>query len=240
MDKATILDAIREQAEANGGVPVGRGRFEALTGIRETDWAGRYWARWGDAVREAGYEPNTLKQPQSDDALFTALASLTRDLGHLPTSREMALRRRVDPSFPSHNVYARFGRKADVAARLLEHCGTNPGLDDVAIICRSIVTKQAPEAEEASSDDGPVPGEVYLMKSGQHYKIGRSNAAGRRAYELAIQLPERLEMVHVIRTDDAIGIERYWHQRYEAKRLNGEWFALSTADVAAFKRRKTM
>lgn len=78
------------------------------------------------------------------------------------------------------------------------------------------------------------------MKSGHHYKIGRSNAPGRRAYELAIQLPERLEMVHVIRTDDTIGIERYWHQRYEAKRLNGEWFALSKGDVAAFKRRKTM
>ena len=240
MDKATILDAIREQADANGGVPLGRGRFEALTGIRETDWTGRYWARWGDAVQEAGYEPNTLKRPNSDEALFTALASLTRDLGHLPSSREMALRRRTDPSFPSHNVYARFGRRADVAAKLLEHCGTHPDLDDVASICRAVVGKRRPEPAETGSGEGPVPGDVYLMKSGRHYKIGRSNAAGRRAYELAIQLPERLEMVHVIRTDDAVGIERYWHQRYDSKRLNGEWFALSKEDVAAFKRRKTM
>lgn len=240
MDKAAILDVIREQAEANGGVPVGRGRFEALTGIRERDWAGRYWARWGDAVREAGYEPNILQRPYSDETLLSALASLARELGHLPSSREIALRRRADPSLPSPNVFARFGRRPDLAARLVEHCGADPGLDDVAAICRSVATKRPPERPEETSGDGPIPGQVYLMKSGHHYKIGRSNAAGRRAYELAIQLPERLEMVHVIRTDDAVGIERYWHQRYESKRLNGEWFALSKADVAAFKRRKTM
>lgn len=240
MDKATILDAIREQAEANGGVPVGRGRFEALTGIGEAAWSGRYWARWSDAVREAGYEPNTLQRPHGEEALLSALAALTRDLGHLPTRPEMALRRRADPSFPSPNVYARFGRRADLAARLLEHCRADPGLEDVATICRAVATKRPPERPEETSGDGPIPGQVYLMKSGHHYKIGRSNAAGRRAYELAIQLPERLEMVHVIRTDDAVGIERYWHQRYESKRLNGEWFALSKADVAAFKRRKTM
>ena len=152
----------------------------------------------------------------------------------------MTLRRRADSSFPSPNVFARFGRRADLAARLVEHCGTDPELDDVALICRSAATKRPPEPEEAPSGGGPIPGDVYLMKSGHHYKIGRSNAAGRRAYELAIQLPERLEMVHAIRTDDAVGIERYWHQRYESKRLNGEWFALSKEDVAAFKRRKTM
>jgi hypothetical protein len=81
---------------------------------------------------------------------------------------------------------------------------------------------------------------VYLIKSARFYKIGRTNSAGRREYELAIQLPERASMVHQIKTDDPVGIEEYWHKRFRDKRRNGEWFELSAADVAAFRRRRFM
>lgn len=238
MDKAEILAAIRRCADENGGVAVGRERFVALTGIRESDWLGRYWARWGDAVSEAGYEPNTLQAAYTDEHVLDALAELVRTQGTFPTTAEMRLHRRSNPAFPAHNVFSRFGGKADLVARLVEHLRGDPEWADVAAIAEAVGAQQPKRDEPEPEGSALLAGQVYLMKSGAHYKIGRSNSAGRRAYELAIQLPDRLDIVHIIDTDDAVGIEQYWHRRFAARRANGEWFNLTKADVAAFRRRK--
>lgn len=239
MEKTDILEAIRRCAEDNGGVALGRERFEALTGITESRWSGRYWVRWSDAIVEAGYEPGAMNAALADEDVLGALAGLTQELGRYPTQPEMVMKRRMDTAFPSAKVFNRYGNKAGQAARLIEFCGNDPALAEVVAIAEPVAARASKRKEtEDPAGDGLVPGQVYLMKSGAHYKIGRSNATGRRAYELAIQLPDRLEMVHVIETDDAVGIERYWHERFADRRRNGEWFKLSATDVAAFKRRK--
>ena len=83
---------------------------------------------------------------------------------------------------------------------------------------------------------------MALLKVGRErrYKIGKTNLVERRTDQISVQLPETLELVHSIRTDDATGIESYWHRRFAGKRTKGEWFNLSRDDITAFKRRKFM
>jgi hypothetical protein len=85
---------------------------------------------------------------------------------------------------------------------------------------------------------------VYLavLKLGREkrYKVGKAVLVERRKDQISLQLPEDLELVHAIRTDDAYGIEGYWHRRFATKNTKGEWFSLSHDDVQAFKRRKFM
>ncbi len=239
-NKGHILTEIRRTAAANGGVPLGTGRFLAETGIRESDWHGRFWVRWGDAVREAGFEPNQLQQAIPENRLLETLSSLLRELGHFPVAGEIKIKGRNDPVFPSYNTFRRFGGKGALAARLLRFCQEHAGYEDVAAMCAPLAGP-AVESDKSAKLEAPAElGFVYLMKSGRFYKIGRSNAVGRRERELAIQLPEKVKVIHSIKTDDPAGIEEYGHKRFQTRRKNGEWFELTSADVTAFRRRKFM
>jgi hypothetical protein len=201
---------------------------------------GKIWARWGDAVREAGCSPNEFQIALDDAYLLDQLAILIRDLGHFPVNMEMRLRKRADTSFPNEKVYERFGTKRKLAERIIDHCRSKPDFQDVIALCGPLPTAHVlPAAAKSPTEEF---GFVYLLKSGRHYKIGRSNAAGRRERELDIQLPDKAVNIHVIRTDDPVGIEAYWHNRFATKRIRpgAEWFKLDSADINAFRRRKFM
>jgi Meiotically up-regulated gene 113 len=241
MDKQHIVDEIRRTAKANGGVPLGRGRFLKETGIRESDWRGRIWVRWSDALREAGFEPNKRQTAIDDSVLLEKLIALMRELGHFPVAAEIGLKSSQNSSFPNPKTFSRLGLKQELAAKVLAYCETRSGYEDVSAICTASLAKPTvPEKSDDGFDGSEVFGFVYLMKSGRHYKIGRSNAVGRREYELGIHLPDPLSTIHKIKTDDPVGIEAYWHKRFDAKRKGGEWFALDASDVRAFRRRKFM
>jgi hypothetical protein len=79
-----------------------------------------------------------------------------------------------------------------------------------------------------------------LIKHGNRaeYKIGRTLNPVRREGEIRLELPEKLQPVHYIKTDDPSGVVKYWHDRFAKQAKEGEWFALTFADVQAFKRWK--
>jgi hypothetical protein len=239
MNKEHILQEIKRTAEANGGTPLGWRKFAQETGIHERDWSGKLWARWGEAVREAGYTPNRMTEAYEEAELFEKFILLARELKKLPTDKDLRLKAHHSPDFPDAGTFTKFGRKAELVRRVMEYCRTREDHEDITAMCES----HTPCRDDIADESEPVEGEmgfVYMMKSGKFYKVGKSNSAGRREYELGIQLPEKLKAVHAIRTDDPTGIEGYWHNRFAAKRQNGEWFDLDAADVAAFKRRKFM
>lgn len=241
MDKDFILSEIKRTAEQNSGVPLGSRKFANVTGIKKTDWYGKHWSRWGDALTEAGYARNEFQSAYDDSSLLDALALLVRELGRFPVEGELLIKAREDKAFPSRATFVKLGAKAERVRKLLDYCAKTPGLDDVAAICRSVVADRKKEApQEPESGTETQLGFVYLARMGKYYKIGHTGSLGRREYELTIQLPEKLTLVHSIRTDDPNGIEGYWHKRFERQRANGEWFELSAQDVRAFKRRTFM
>jgi hypothetical protein len=238
LDKAFIINEIKRTAAANGGKPLGMQRFEKETGIRKWDWYGKHWRNWGEALQEAGFTPNEFHRTHNKEYLIETLIELTRELRHFPTEPDLVAKDRQSENFPSYKCFERLGSKAERIRKVREYCETHDGYEDVLLLC-----PDEPIERESPLRDRPAPtelGSVYLMKSGRYYKIGKTNAVGRRERELAIQLPEKVSCVHEIRTDDPAGIEAYWHRRFADKRKNGEWFELAAEDVVAFKRRRFM
>ncbi|HLZ14603.1 MAG TPA: GIY-YIG nuclease family protein [Candidatus Saccharimonadales bacterium] len=237
MQREDILAEIRRTARENGGKPLGRERFERITGIKPYDWA-KYWARFGDAQKEAGFKPNTLMAAYDEVHLLDKLAELTQELGKFPTHAERRMKSFNDSSFPNVGTFQRMGNKHEVLGKLLAYCSSQSKYADVIQILKGELAETFSTSgakDSVANEDAPY-GSVYLFKSGRYYKIGMTKDTVRRGSELRIQLPERMDLIHVIQTDDPSGIEAYWHKRFEAKRMNGEWFNLTPADVRAFKR----
>lgn len=232
--KQNILDTIRQTAKENDGVPLGMNRFEKETGIKPYDW-GKYWARFGDAQKEAGFSPNQLQVAYSDEFLFKKFISLADKLNKFPTSREIRIEKNNNSEFPDYSAFMRaFGSKERLSLKLLDYCQESKGHENIVKLCEEIIKKKS-ELENYDDKSKRNLGAVYLFKHGKYYKIGKTNDTVRRGNELKIQLPENLDLIHEIKTDDPSGVETYWHKRFEAKRKNGEWFDLNVADIKAFK-----
>jgi len=217
-----IIGEIRRLAQKSGGQPPGARLFEKETGIRQGAWRGVYWARWGDAVTEAGLTPNVALERHDDAFLLGKIADLCREMGKVPTAMEYRIYNRSHPEFPNHKaIYRNFQSSENMFRRLAEWTAANDAYADVAAMLANKISK--PVSEKKSSVDGF----VYLIQWGANYKIGRGDQLEKRVKQVRTGLPDSGSLVHAIRTDDPPGIEAYWHRRFADK-----------GDVAAFRRRK--
>ena len=245
MDKEFIISEI--QRTATDGKAIGQKRFTSETGIKTHEWQGKYWARWGDALIEAGFSQNDWNSAHEQDFVIESVLRLAQKLGKFPTKYEIDLARNDDPSLPGHKALSRLGSRSEVREKLLAYCTANPDFADLGELVRSmrvpasVTPSAANEATESITN-----GYVYLVDAQEAFKIGSTRAPYRRVAELANQSAKGAELLHLIATDDPEGIEKYWHRRFDDKRItglnkqSGEWFALSPDDIRAFKRRKTM
>lgn len=240
VDKQRILELIRRLATENGGRAPGSQRFQSVTGIGKSEWYPKLWIRWGDAVREAGLEGNSMSTSFSQELLIQKYIQLIRELQRFPIEGDLVHKRMADRSFPNRDAFnRRLGTKSERAARVAEYCRTHEGCEDIVPFCAAISSLHSPDLDEPTPEVRSV-GYVYLIKHGsrREYKIGRTKNPLRREGEVRVELPEKVQPIHVIKTDDPAGIESYWHSRFAAKRKEGEWFALTPDDVRAFKRWK--
>jgi hypothetical protein len=200
-----------------------------------SDWYPHIWLRWGDALEEAGFEANRLAEKIDADVVLDRYVAFIRELGRVPLNAELKVKAKGDPTFPSHGVFDKFGGKAALLAATRERAERIGAADVLAVLPNATAVT---ETSDLGSAKRIRTGFVYLMKSGRHFKIGRSNSVGRREWELGIKIPIPPTTIHYIETDDPIGVEAYWHRRFADKRGEGEWFNLVPDDIASFKRWK--
>lgn len=231
--KTEILHEIRRVANVLGKAP-GVAVFTQQSGIPQHHWYGKIWARWSDALTEAGLTGNQLQDRFSSDDVLTKVLTAAIKFGRVPTTPEMKILRREDGSFPNpKTVSAHFGNRSQLIEAIRGRCDGDP------VYSAILASLPAPTVKPKVTMSTKV-GWVYLLKSGPHFKIGRSDTLERRVREISVALPETVTLEHAIETDDPVGIEGYWHRRFSDQRANGEWFKLEADHIKAFKRRKFM
>ena len=207
MNKEQILAEIRRTAADNGGTPVGMGRFEKDTGVKETDWRGRFWVRWSDAVREAGFTPLPLNSKTDQTVLLSQLASFVRELGRFPTYAEIRMRKLQDAAFPSHGVVTRMGSRRQILEQVAAFCEDRPDFQDVAVISKRLMDND-PEASALDSSEGNlVTGYVNLALM----KVGREKRLKIGKAKLVCQTYlSQQKAIHALPTEDSALLIRYF------------------------------
>jgi hypothetical protein len=77
-------------------------------------------------------------------------------------------------------------------------------------------------------------GQVYIIKAGRYFKIGKAKNA--KARIRVLRLPFKHKAVAVFDVLDRHVAEKYLHRKFASQRVNGEWFRLSADDITGISR----
>lgn len=143
---------------------------------------------------------------------------------------------RYRPSPPGRRFWTQtkpfFGFAPDVAHRYMFAPTFAEYFPDISVVTAA----SRPHAVEVlRPSDNPKGGYVYLVRSPYGVKIGKSVNVKSRTRLFEVKLPFPITVEHYAWFEDYSFAERDLHRQYHAKRLEGEWFDLSSADIAAIK-----
>jgi hypothetical protein len=235
--KQDILEKIRRIASETGEAP-GQIKFANLTGIKEHAWRGKYWRGWTEALADAGFSAKAWQVSYDETDLLLKVADLTSKLRRFPSQVDFQLEAANGQDFPSVQTIKRRWNMAELAIAVAGYCDT-VGRQQDADFARSYASSRPTTPAKDDDDEaaaGTALGHVYMQRHGTDYKIGFTKSLNKRGRQIQIELPQEIELVHSILTDDPAGVEGYWHRRFADRRTRGEWFKLTKADVAAFKK----
>ena len=243
ISRSEVLAEIRKFVAANNGVIPGERTFVTATRIKQSTWKGKHWARWTDAVREAGYDPNAMTQKIPDEGILEQLARFITKLGYFPVRDEINMQARIAPGFPVwQTIRKRYGGMPQTAAALLQFSRETANAALIQL-CEARLQRETLKPKPDVNSPRPTivkAGFVYLKYSPslRLYKIGKANNPHKRGAGISLLLPEDLVPKHEIRTDCPYILEKYWENRFRAKKKQGEWYDLTSADIDSFKKRR--
>lgn len=105
-------------------------------------------------------------------------------------------------------------------------------IDIVAQIINDRKVRAERKQEKSERRKKNAVGFVYLLSTSLgHYKIGHTKNPKSRLSEFSVKLPFDIECECLIKTKDRYALEQELHERFDDKRVNGEWFELEPGDV---------
>lgn len=137
-----------------------------------------------------------------------------------------------------------FTKKLDVAQwlglckHIVNHEAQLPS--DIVMFAQAMVERGTPPASFKQRKTRPTPrdksGYVYILQSSTgHYKIGRTKNPNDRLRTFNVKLPFEVEFTLLYQTPDMYIVEQVLHDRFEHRRVAGEWFALTPQDIEDIK-----